>query len=172
MSAMSRYQFATTSKRALFRKVPAPCLCSDIPLLNNWELTEVNGRAVKWVRRTVVEPLLKIYLLTFRWLSPLACHIALSGPVKLWDPLMICQSMIPLTPGHWPTEIGHNQPNTGTISDRSPLSCVMFKTANRPDLTWNLPVTLSRYRFSPYYFGPLRWTYRTISANQQSRSEN
>ena len=129
----------------------AKCLLSAcalyIPLLNNWELTDVNGRAVKWVRRTVVEPLLKIYLLTFRWLSPLACHVALSGPVKLWDPLMICQAMIPLTPGHRPTEIGHNQPNAGTISDRSPLGCVVFKTANRPDLARNLPVTLSRYPF-------------------------
>ena len=40
----------------------AKCLLSAcalyIPLLNNWELTDVNGRAVKWVRRTVVEPLL------------------------------------------------------------------------------------------------------------------
>ena len=41
--------------------LPTPCCVLYIPPLNNWQLTEVDGSAVKWVRRTVVEPLLKIY---------------------------------------------------------------------------------------------------------------
>ena len=147
MSAMSTYQFATTSKRALFRKVPAPCLCFVHSVIQqlaiNWSRWESSQLSKKNSCRSVTKD-----ILTFQWLSPLACHIAaMSGPVKLWDPLIICQSMIPLAPGHWPTEIGHNQPNVGTISDRSPLSCVMFKTAKRQDLVRNLPVTLSRYPF-------------------------
>ena len=146
MSAMSRYQYATISKRALFRKVPAPCLCfvhSVIEQLTiNWCRWECSQMNEKNSCRIVTKD-----ILTFWWLSPPACHIALSGPVKLWDPLIICQSMISLTPGYWPTEIGHNQPNAGTISDRSTPSCIMFKTANRPNLVQNLPVTLSRYPF-------------------------
>ena len=38
------------------------------------------------------------------------------------------------------------------------------------DQTWHgiCPLPSADTRFSPYYFGPLRWTHRTISANQQS----
>ena len=172
MSAMSRYRYATISKRALFRKrCPLRACALYIPSLNNWQLTDVDGSAVKWIRRTASCRTVTKDILSFRWLSPPACHIALSGPVKLWDPLIICQSMIPLTPGHWPTEIEHNQPNAGTISDRStPSSCLK----QRIDQTWYgiCPLPSADTRFSPYYFGPLRWTYRTISANQESRYEN
>ena len=44
-----------------FAKWPLRACALYIPSLNNWQLTEVDGRAVKWVRRTVVEPLLKMY---------------------------------------------------------------------------------------------------------------
>ena len=44
-----------------FAKWPLRACALYIPSLNNWQLTEVDGRAVKCVRRTVVEPLLKMY---------------------------------------------------------------------------------------------------------------
>ena len=44
-----------------FAKCPLRACALYIPSLNNWQLTDVDGRAVKWVRRTVVELLLKIY---------------------------------------------------------------------------------------------------------------
>ena len=37
-----------------FAKCPLRACALYIPSLNNWQLTEVDGRAVKWVRRTVV----------------------------------------------------------------------------------------------------------------------
>ena len=44
-----------------FGKCPLRACALYIPSLNNWQLTDVDGSAVKWIRRTVVEPLLKIY---------------------------------------------------------------------------------------------------------------
>ena len=83
-----------------FGKCPLrPCLCfvhSVIEQLTiNWCRWECSQMNQKNSCRAVTND-----ILTFRWLSPPACHIALSGPVTLWDPLIICQSMIPLTPGH------------------------------------------------------------------------
>ena len=44
-----------------FAKCPLHACALYIPSLNNWQLTDVDGSTVKWIRRTVVEPLLKIY---------------------------------------------------------------------------------------------------------------
>ena len=44
-----------------FAKCPIPAYALYIPSLNSWQLTDVDGSAVKWLIRTVVDPLLKIY---------------------------------------------------------------------------------------------------------------
>ena len=51
-----------------FAKCPIPAYALYIPSLNNWQLTDVDWSAVKWLRRTVVDPLLKIY-----WYSVARC---------------------------------------------------------------------------------------------------
>ena len=114
-----------------FAKCPLRCLCflhSVIEQLTiNWcrwdRRWESSQMSKKNICRTVTKD-----ILIFRCLSPLACHIALSGPVKLWDPLMIYQ------------------PNAETIYQTDPHSAVSC-LKQRIDQTWNLPVTLSRYPF-------------------------
>ena len=123
----------------------AKCLCFVHSVIEqlafNWCRWERRQMTLKNSCRTVTKD-----ILTFRWLGPLACHIALSGPLKLWDPLMIYQSMIPGNDPIDPGPLTHRD-KTQSAQCWHQIRPIMFKTANRPYLVWNLSVTLSRYPF-------------------------
>ena len=146
MSAMSRYRYATNSKRALFRKrCPLRACALYIPSLNNWQLTDVDGSAVKWIRRTVVEPLLKIYTDI-----PVVKSTGLSYSSEWASETLRSVDNLPVNDPIDPGALTHRDRTQSAQCwhhIRPIHTQLMFKTANRPNLVRNLPVTLSRYPF-------------------------